>query len=169
MRITLSIFVLLIICTFAQAQKSTLIFYNQQQSEAVQIRKGGLLILEYQGYLKQMELNSNYILDVNDSTITMGKPRVFSAPTNTKTIRLKDITGFRKISAGSMLLKTALTVGATLGTYYTIRANGDKLSSTQQILYSTGAGLIANISLKLIFPQNKIKYKTENGWEIMVR
>ncbi len=157
MRITLSIFILLTFYIFSQAQKSTLIFYNKQQAEAVQIQKGGLLILEYQGYLKQMELNSNYIIDINDSTVILGKPNIFSAPTNTKTIRIKDITGFRKISAGSMLLKTALTVGATLGTYYAIRANGDKLSSTQQILYSTGAGLVANISLKLIFPQNKIK------------
>jgi len=160
---------LILIALNTQAQKSSLVFYQPEQGKAVQIIKGGMLTLQYKGYLKQLELESNYIVDINDSSIVLGKPILFSTPKNTKIIRIKDITGFRKVSAGTLLLKSALTVGATLGTYYTLRNNGDNLSSTQHILYSTGAGLITRISLKLIFPENKVKYKTKNGWKIMVR
>ncbi|MGQ1785280.1 hypothetical protein [Saccharicrinis sp. GN24d3] len=168
MRVCLTILILFIsLC--AQSQKRVLVFYNQDKAEAIQVTKGGLVVLMYQGYLKQMELESNYVLDINDSTVTIGKPRLFSEPVNKKKIRIEDIRGFRKVSAGSMLLKTALTVGATLGTYYTIRNNGDNLTSTQQLLYSTGAGLVTNLSLKLIFPDNKIKHQMKHGWKVMLR
>ncbi len=154
---------------YTNAQKSVVIFYNQHKAEAIQLRKGGLVVLKYRGYLQQMELESNYILELNDSTITMGKPRLFSNPINTKTIRIEDIHGFRKVSAGAMFLKSTLTIGATLGTYYAVRSHGDHLNSSQQILLSTGAGLLTSISLKLIFPDNKIKHKMKDGWKIMVR
>ena len=153
----------------AFAQKTALIFLNQEEKKSIQLIKGTMVVLEYQGYLKQMELNTNYVVGVNDSTIIIGKPSLFAKPSEVKEIRIKDIQGFRKISAGSQLLKTALTIGATLGAYYGMRNNNDNLSSTQEILYSTGIGLATNISLKLIFPEKKIKYKMKDGWQTFVR
>ena len=160
-------FLLIMVC--AQAQKSALIFLNQDARKAVQIPKGAMMVVQYQGYLKQMELKSNSLLQVNDSMMVLGKPHLFRDATNLTHIRINDITGFRKVSVGSQLLKTVLTAGATLGTYYGLRENGDKLSSTEQLLLSTGAGLLTNISLKFIFPQNKIKHQTKDGWIILVR
>ncbi len=163
------IFGIFIICLNVHSQKSAIIFFNKEKAKSVQLIKGSMAVLEYQGYLKQLELNANYIVDINDTTIFLGKPNLFSAPKEIKEIRISDIRGFRKISAGSQLLKTALTVGATLGTYFAMRNYDDELSSTQQIIYSTGAGLITRVSLKLIFPDNKIKYKLKNNWKIFVR
>lgn len=160
---------ILLITVCAQAQKSALIFLHQDAHKAVQIPKGAMMVVQYQGYLKQLELKSNSLIQVNDSMIVLGKPRLFSEPANLTHIRINDITGFRKVSVGSQLLKTALTVGATLGAYYGLRENGDKLSSTEQLILSTGAGLLTNISLKFIFPQNKIKHQTKDGWIILVR
>lgn len=165
----LLILFLLFISLYAQAQNSALIFLNQNAHKAVQIPKGSMMVVQYNGYLKQQELKSNTIIHINDSIIVIGKPRLFAEASDLTQIRINDITGFRKVSVGSQLLKTVLTVGATLGTYYGLRENGDKLSSTEQLLLSTGAGLITNVSLKIIFPQNKIKHKNKDGWIILVR
>jgi len=159
----------LFISVCAQAQKSALIFLHQEGRKAVQIPKGAMMVVQYRGYLKQMESKSNSIIQLSDSMVVMGKPHLFADASHLTHIRIDDITGFRKVSVGSQLLKTALTVGATLGTYYGLRENGDKLSDTEQLLLSTGAGLLTNISLKLIFPQNKIKHQIKDGWIIMVR
>ncbi len=164
--LTLCIFVT---CLFAHSQKQALIFLNNKETKAVQISRGGMVVLQYQGYLKQLEQETNYIIDVNDSTITLGKPRVFSSPKDVKEIRIKDIRGFRRISVGSQLLKMVLTVGATLGTYYAITENGDDLTNTQELLFSTGAGLAARISLNIIFPDNKIKHKVKDKWKVITR
>ncbi len=166
------IFLFIFIFTFSislKAQYSSLYLINKDKDKVVHLRKGGLVVLEYQGYLNQTELHSNYIIGINDNSLLLGKPGLFNKPDKVKEIRLDDITGFRKKSAGSELLKTALTVGATLGTYYAIRENEDKLNSTQQLVYSLGAGLVTSISLKFIFPDNKIKYKLKDGWKIQLR
>ncbi|TLX73029.1 hypothetical protein E9993_16330 [Labilibacter sediminis] len=152
----------------AKAQKQGIIFYNDSIKKAVQVRTGGILMVQYSGYLKQQELTTNYLLELNDSTLTLGKPRMFNHPVNVRRIKIKDVTGFRKVSAGTQLLKFALTVGATLGTYYAISEN-DNLNSTEQLLYSTAAGLTTSFTLKLAFPSRKAKYKIKDGWRIMVR
>lgn len=165
--LTILLFLFFTVC--AQSQKSALVFINHGEYKAVQIPKGAMMVVEYNGYLKQLELKSNSVIEINDSMVVMGKARLFAQPQDITNIRIEDITGFRKISVGSQLLKTVLTVGATLGTYYGVREHGDRLSSTEQLLLSTGAGLLTNVSLKLIFPQNKIKNKMKDGWMILVR
>ncbi|WP_143525146.1 hypothetical protein [Labilibacter marinus] len=151
------------------SQKTGIIFYNQVEGKSIPFIKGSMIVVEYQGYLKQMELYTNNIIEVNDSTVLIGKARLFAAPTQVKEIRIEDIKGFRKISAGSLLLKTTLTVGATLGAYYAMRNYADQLSSTEEILYSTAIGLATNISLNKIFPDKKVKYKMKDGWKVFVR
>ena len=151
-----------------KAQKHGIIFYNDSTNKAVQIRTGGILMVQYVGYLNQQELTTNYLLELNDSTLTLGKPRLFNDPVNMRKINIKDITGFRKVTAGTQLLKFALTVGATLGTFYAISEN-DNLNSTEQLLYSTAAGFATSFTLKLAFPSRKAKYKIKDGWRIMVR
>ena len=112
---------------------------------------------------------SNFIISINDSIVTVGKPRMFASASETKQIRIKDIQGFRKISVGSQLLKTALTIGATIGTYYAIRNNGESLSYTEQLLYSTAAGLTVRFTLSKVFPDEKVKYRIKDGWYYIVR
>lgn len=151
-----------------KAQKQGIIFYNDSTHKSVQIRTGGMLMVQYSGYLKQQELTTNYLLELNDSTLTLGQPRLFNDAVNVRKVNIEDITGFRKVTAGTQLLKFTLTVGATLGMFYAIGKN-DHLNSTEQLLYSTAAGLTTNFTLKLIFPSRKPKYKIKDGWRIFVR
>lgn len=152
----------------AKAQKRGIIFYNETTKKSVQISTGGMLMVQYSGYLKQQELTTNYLLELNDSTLTLGQPRLFNNAVNLRKVNIEDITGFRKVTAGTQLLKFTLTVGATLGMFYAIGKN-DHLSSTQQLLYSTAAGFATSFTLKMIFPSRKAKYKIKEGWKIMVR
>ncbi len=150
-----------------KAQKQVVVFYNETTNKSIQVPKGGMVMLQYQGYLNQIELNSNYLLQLNDSSLVIGKPRLIGKPTEIREIRVEDITGFRKISSGSQFLKMALTVGATLGSYYAFSDN-DHLTSTQRLYLSVGTGLITNFSIKLIFPTKKVKHKLKDGWRIML-
>jgi len=150
------------------AQKSGVIFYNDIANRSVQIRTGGLLMVQYPGYLGQQELTTNYLLQINDSVLTLGQPRLFSKSINVRRVKIDDITGFRKVTAGTQLLKFTLTVGATLGMFYAIGRN-EHLNSTEQLLYSTAAGLVTSFTLKVVFPSRKVKYKIKEGWRIMAR
>lgn len=160
---------LLLLCFIGvKAQKKGIIFYNDNTNKSVQIRLGGMLMVQYTGYLKQQELTTNYVLELNDSTLTLGQPRLFNHAANVRKVNIEDITGFRKVTAGTQLLKFTLTVGATLGMFYAIGKN-DHLSSTQQLLYSTAAGFATSLTLKMVFPSRKAKYKIKEGWKIMLR
>lgn len=165
-------YVIILLCLISfietKAQKQSIIFYNDSTNKSVQIKTGGLLMVQYSGYLKQQELTTNNLLELNDSTLTLGQSRLFNHPVNVRKVNLDDVTGFRKVSAGTQLLKFGLTVGATLGTFYTISEN-DNLNSTQQLLYSTAAGLATSFTLKLVFPARKAKYRIKDGWRIIVR
>ena len=169
MRHVILISAMLFVSLSVYSQNSAIIFFNKEKGKVIQVPRGGMVVLQYQGYLKQMEQETNYLISLNNSTITIGKPRMFADATDVKKIRIDDINGFRKISAGSQLLKTVLTIGATVGTYYAIRSNGDNMSYTEQLLYSTAAGLTVRFSLNKIFPENKIKYNVKEGWQMLVR
>jgi hypothetical protein len=167
MRYVLGI-ILLIGCLGLKAQKHGIIFYNDSAKKAVQVKTGGMVMLSYKGYLKQDELNTNYILQLNDSVIVLGKPRLFNAPADIRQVRIKDITGFRKVSEGTQLFKFLITLGGTLGSYYAFSAN-EHISTTEKLVYSTAVALGTQLTLSLVFPSKKVKYKIKDGWRIMLR
>ncbi len=158
-------FILFISLGNLKAQKKILVFLNETEQQAVQIQTGGLVLLEYSGYLKQKELTMNYILSVNDSSVVLGKSRLFRGPLERREIRLQDITGVRKVSVGSQLLKFALTSVATIGSYYALSDMND-INTTERLLYSTGIGLTTNFAIKLAFPTKKVKYKLNKNWKV---
>lgn len=150
-----------------KAQRQILVFHNDSARQSVQLVEGGMLMVQYNGYLGQNELTTNTILELNDSLLVLGKPRLLVKPIETRMINLNDITGFRKISLGSQLLKFSLSTGATLGAYYAFSDNKD-LNSTEKLLYSTAAGLATHFTIKLAFPGKKVKYKLKDGWKITI-
>lgn len=154
--------------TISFAQKDMLVFYNDSAKQAIGVKKYGTVMLEYKGYLNQTELTTNTIISLNDSTITLAKPKLFGSSTQQRTIMLNDVTGFRKVSTGSQLLKTAIILGVTVGSYFVISDN-DNLSSPERVLYATAIGLGTTYGIKLIFPMNKPKYLLKDGWRIKVR
>ncbi len=157
-----------VISTCSFAQYKVLGFYNDSIQKGVQVRNNSMIMIEYKGYLGQPELTTNYLISCTDTTITLAQPRMFASPANQRTIRLKDITGFRKVSTGSQLLKFGITLGVTLTTFFTI-SNNNNFGSGERIIYSTAAGLATNYGLKLIFPMNRVKYHLKDGWRIMIR
>ncbi len=148
-----------------KAQDRILVFLNETEKKAVQIQTGGLVLLEYKGYLHQKELTRNYLLSVNDSSVTLGKARLFGGPVDNREIRIEDITGVRKVSIGSQFLKFALTTSAALGSYYFF-SNMDNINNTEKLIYSTGLGLTSNFVIKLAFPINKVKHKLNKNWKV---
>ncbi|MCW3806092.1 hypothetical protein [Plebeiibacterium marinum] len=149
-----------------KAQKQILVFLNDKDKKATQIPLGGMLMLEYNGYLNQKELSMNYMMSLSDSSVVLSKYRLFGTPTEQRKIMLKDITGFRKVSVGSQFLKFALTTAATLGSYYAF-SDKNNLNSTERLLYSTGVGLATHFGIKLAFPSKRIKHKITNDWRII--
>ncbi len=158
---------LLFISLVARAQENGLAFVNRTSNKTVQIPKGGMLMVEYQGYLKQKELTNNTLLNLNDTSVVLGKYHLFGKATDLRIIKTEDITGFRKVSAGSQILKTVLALGVTLGSYYAFSDN-ENLNSTERLAYSLGTGLVTTALLKIVFPANKVKYKMKDGWKIIV-
>jgi len=147
------------------AQKNILVFLNETEKKAIQIQTGGLVLLEYNGYLNQKELTLNYMLSINDSSVILGKSRVFGGPIEKREIRIADLTGVRKVSAGSQFLKFAITTAAAIGSYY-VFSDMKNVNTTEKLLYSTGLGLTTNFMIKLAFPTKKIKYKLDKNWKV---
>ncbi len=158
------LFIAIIFLGNLKAQKNILVFLNETDKKAIQIQTGGLVLLEYNGYLKQKELTKNYLMSINDSSVILGKARLLGAPVEKREIRLKDITGVRKVSVGSQFLKFAITTAAAIGSYY-VFSDMDNVNTTEKLLYSTGLGITTNFVIKLAFPSNKIKYKLNKNWK----
>ncbi len=163
---------LLFFCFFllsfaSNAQSQSIVFVNPETNKTIQVPKGSVLMVEYKGYLQQLELEMNNLFVVNDSSIVLGKYHLIGKHSDMRTIKLDDITGFRKVSVGSQLLKTLFVFGATLGSYYAFSDN-DNLNSTQQLALSLGTGLVTTSLIKIIFPSNKVKHKMKEGWKIVV-
>lgn len=169
MQKTLLLFICLIgISACLKAQNRMLVFYNDSAREAIGVKKYGTVMLQYKGYLDQTELTTNTIISLSDSTITLAKPKVFGSPTQQRTIMLDDVTGFRKVSTGSQLLKTAIILGITVGSYFAI-SNNNNFNNTEQVIYATAIGLGTTYGIKLIFPMNKPKHLLKDGWKMKVR
>ncbi len=151
----------------SNAQSQGIVFVNPETNKTIQVPRGSMLMIEYKGYLQQMETETNSLFFINDSSIVLGKYHLIGKHSGMRTVMLEDITGFRKISVGNQLLKTLFVFGATLGSYYAFSDN-DNLNSTQRLALSLGTGLVTTSLVKIIFPTNKAKYRMKDGWKIVV-
>ncbi len=165
MRKYIYIIILILITVKITAQKRSIIFYNENTTKSVRLNKGNLVLIEYQGYLSQIEQKLNYLLSVNDSTLILGKPMLFSPPKQIYSIKIKDINGAKRISNGTQLLKFTLIAGSTIGTYYIIRNNKNNLSYFQELGISALVGFSTRIVINKLFPNNKVKHKFNDKWK----
>jgi hypothetical protein len=158
---------------FAALAQHQLVFVNKTTGEVVRMHEGNKAALLYTGYNNQQEFIREIITEITDSTITLGcvgkTDRPGKRPNKIcKTLLIKDITGFRKMSAGRLLAKSALSIASVFGSFYLLRTlYSTNMASGYSILASVGIG-IAIIELnEKIFPEN-IKHYTEDNWSVLV-
>ncbi len=148
------------------AHAQELVFVNPTTNKSIHVQKGAMLMIEYRGYLKQMELTTNTLFQMNDSSIVIGKYHLLGPASDLRVIKTEDITGFRKVTVGTQVLKTILALGVTLGSYYAFSDNAN-LNSTERLVYSLGTGIVTTALLKIIFPTNRVKHKMKDGWKVI--
>lgn len=166
--------IVLLLSVFAETvfAQNQLVFVHKPTGQSVRIREGNKVSLLYKGYNGQQEFVREIITQITDSTVTVGYAKQIKPGKRPnricKTIYLRDITGFRKMSVGRLLAKSALSVGSVFGSYYMIRGlYTSSIASGYSIIASFGIGLAVIELNELIFPEN-IKYYTEDDWQLIV-
>ena len=51
------VIILLLVGSIVYSQKSTIVFLNKEQNKAIQIHRGGMVVIEYQGYFKAIGID----------------------------------------------------------------------------------------------------------------
>jgi hypothetical protein len=154
------------------------VFSNHKSNKIIVVKPGCKVALGYYGYNGMQEFTSNTVTDITDSTITLGLDLSFWFPNkkpntstnNYKIIRLSDITHFRKRSMGGELLKNAMQIGAAVGSIYLLSDlyRNSSISRSNAILVSIGVGLVLNLTVKIMFPENA-KHRIQDGWIINIK
>ena len=154
------------------------VFSNHKSNNTIVVKPGCKVSLGYYGYNGMQEFTSNTVTDITDSTITLGLDLSFWFPNkkpntstnNYKIIRLSDITHFRKRSMGGELLKNAMQIGAAVGSIYLLSDlyRNSSISRSNAILVSVGVGLVLNLTVKIMFPENA-KHRIQDGWIINIK
>ena len=154
------------------------VFSNHKSNKIIVVKPGCKVSLGYYGYNGMQEFTSNTVTDITDSTITLGLDLSFWFPNkkpntstnNYKIIRLSDITHFRKRSMGGELLKNAMQIGAAVGSIYLLSDlyRNSSISRSNAILVSIGVGLVLNLTVKIMFPENA-KHRIQDGWIINIK
>lgn len=133
----------------------------------------------YTGYQNQTELFNQIVTDITDSTIVLGmnladaesnKKRIGrSMKTKFKVIKIADITGFRRITLGRQLAKSAVGIGLLVGSVVLLQSvyNAPNLDATTDFLLSMGIGFTVFGVQSVILPEN-IKYYMADGWKATV-
>ncbi|TAE87292.1 MAG: hypothetical protein EAY81_04320 [Bacteroidetes bacterium] len=157
-------------CVFAQE----LAFINKAQNKVITVQVGNKLHLAYRGYYNQLEYSANLVLEITDSTITLGN-KLFSTDRNRlnhkinqyKTIRIKDIVAFRKRSSGAEIAKNLIQIGTIVGSAIVLTGiySTSNISPGNALLLSIGTGLSINFGIRGLFPENA-KFFIKDGWEI---
>lgn len=169
------IFLLCSIIFLNVSEAQQVVFFNPKLNKTITVKPGAKVFLGYKGYNGNIEFASNTVTAITDSSITLGVNLGFwlpnkkpSASTNNyKTISLKDITHFRKRSFGGEMIKSAMQIGAAVGSVFLLSDlyRSSDASRTGAVLISIGAGSLLNLSAKIIFPENA-KYRMQDGWII---
>lgn len=126
------------------------------------------------GYNNQLEYSANLVLEITDSTITLGN-KLFNAHRNRlnhkinqhKTIRIQDIVAFRKRRSGVEIAKNLIQISALVGSAIILTGiySTSSISPGNALLLSIGTGLSINFGIKGLFPENA-KFFMKDGWEI---
>jgi hypothetical protein len=167
------LFCSIFLVNITQAQQ--VVFFNPKLNKTITVKQGAKVFLGYRGYNGNTEFASNTVTGITDSTITLGVDLSFWFPNkkpnattnNYKIILLKDITHFRKRSIGGELVKNTMQIGAAIGSVYLLSDlyRSSNVSRSSAVFISIGAGLLLNLTAKIIFPENA-KYRIQDGWII---
>lgn len=160
-----------------------LFFLHKQLNKLVEIRIGQQVCLLYNGYLNQQEFAKNIVTEITDSTITLGhdpemmgsiaqkmmQKQALKTGSSYKIIRIKDIRGFRRMTAGRQLLKTATQTASFVGLFFLVSSvyQSDHISSWNAFLISFGSGIATTTIINALFPEN-IRYLMKDGWQAVV-
>ncbi len=161
----------------SHAQKY-LVFTNASKNKFIEVKESNFLSVKYKGYLGQNESAKNVVTDITDSTVTLGfGPEFLNSDAISrdswsgmyKIIRIKDITVFRKMSAGRQLCRAFSTLGIGVGSYFLLGDlyKNSHISSTSAFLISIGAAITLKLMIDALLPE-KPKYRMEDGWRITV-
>ncbi|MBW7846236.1 MAG: hypothetical protein H3C45_11495 [Bacteroidia bacterium] len=169
---------ILIICTtflLVTANAQTLTFTNLKTNKSYLVKPGTKVFLGFKGYNQQQEFATNFVFDITDSTIVLGfSPNVLgrlkkpnASVNNIKTIRISDLTHFRKRSAVAEISKDVINIAATLGSVIFLSDvyRSENISTTNAFLMSLGSGLLINWGVRIAFPNNA-KYTLNEGWKV---
>jgi hypothetical protein len=172
------IFLFCCIFLFNDLFSQQVVFTNHKLNKTIVVKPGCKVSLGYKGYNGMQEFASNTVTDITDSTITLGLDLSFwfpnkkpnSSTNHYKIIRLSDITHFRKRSMGGELLKNAMQIGAAVGSIYLLSDlyRNSSISRTNAILVSVGVGVVLNLTVKIMFPENA-KHRMKDGWMINLK
>ncbi len=131
----------------------------------------------YTGYRGQTEFARETVTEITDSTITLGVDvnRIFpnSKPGKNnrftyKTIAVKDIKGFRRMTVGRQVAKTSFNIAGVVGSFYLLRGvYSSDISNFSSFAISLGVGMGLYGINNLIFPEN-IKHYMQEGWTVEV-
>jgi hypothetical protein len=168
----IGIFFLFIVST---AWSQSLIFTHQGSGKTYVVTPGTKLYLGYKGYGGQQEFAANYVYDITDSTITLGSfgaqfnlsDKPDASTNNFKTIRIADLTHFRKRSLGGELTRDLLKLSSTIGSILWLGElyRSKNVSTGNAFLISFGTGLVLNWSIRLAYPDNA-KNRLSSGWTV---
>lgn len=156
------------------AQKK-LVFINSTSQKVIELKVGHRAALLYAGYRGQVEFARETVTDITDSTITLGidmnerlgKPGKHNRFTY-KTISIKDIKGFRRMTLGRQVAKTTLAAAGVVGSFYLLKnVYSSDISNFSAFAISVGVGVGLYGINNLIFPEN-IKYYMQDGWTVVV-
>lgn len=172
------IFLFCCVFLFNESFSQQVVFSNQKSNKIIVVKPGCKVSLGYKGYNGMQEFASNTVTHITDSTITLGLDLSFWFPNKKpnssinqyKIIRLSDITHFRKRSMGGELLKNAMQIGAAVGSIYLLSDlyRNSSISRSNAILVSVGVGLVLNLTVKIMFPENA-KHRIQDGWIINLK
>lgn len=165
------VFVVVLLCSGMNVvgQNEGITFTNVNAQKAVHVATGEFLKLQYTGYLKQQEATEGFVEIVTDKTITIAlqsKPAI--GLSRFRTVQLKDITGFRRLSFGEMLFTPVAKLLAATGgiaLYIVLRKQSDW---NDWAVLGTGAGYsLATTYVLNRISRKRIKYFMKNGWSIV--
>lgn len=165
---------MLMLSAFAQKM---LVFRQASTQRVIELKIGHRAAILYSGYLGQLEFARETVTDITDSTITIGVDITKIFPSSKpgknnrlvyKVIAIKDIKGFRRMTLGRQLAKSAFNIAGIVGSFYLLQdVYSSDISNFNAFAISLGVGLGLYGINNLIFPEN-IKYYIEEGWTVEV-
>ncbi|MCU0441427.1 MAG: hypothetical protein MUE96_03440 [Bacteroidia bacterium] len=156
-----------------------LLFTKPNTSDSILLQVGQKATLLYKGYQGQIEVFNQLVTDINDSTITLGFDHGLSHKNQRqlgkklraahKTIRIADIIGFRRITIGRQLAKSAVNIGLLVGSVLLLQSvyNTPNLNATADFFISMGIGFSVFGIQHIVLPEN-IKHYMADGWQVTV-